>query len=185
MSEAITYRIAIDFTTNRPLTLEELIDLGGQAWTQVNEPSEEQPNEDDPYSTIDAEMRLWVGKDEVAGLNPKPVYHAHVAYYELFEEGNLGRTARDADDMGWYCFAEESQAEELAEEWLADDAWTKGSRAHVGVRMIVVPEWVNDYLRSSDAGTEELNDRWLEWSQGEVWNEERRVGERMRVWLAS
>lgn len=184
MSEATNYRIAIDFRTDRPLTVEELVDLGGQAWTQVNEPSEEQPNEDDPYTTIDAELRLWIGENEVAGLNAKPVYHAHVAWYHFFEEGNPGRTARDADDTDWHCFADEKEAEQMAQGWLADDAWERGCRAHVGVRMIVVPEWVFLYLNSSETSDED-DLVWADWSSDEVWNEERRVGERMRVWLAS
>lgn len=183
MSEPITYRIAFDFTTNRPLTLDELIDLGGQAYTQVNEPNEEQENEDDPYDTAGVEMRLWVGEDEVAGLNEKPVYHAHVAYFEFFEEGHFNRPSDEADDFDWHCFADEAEAEALAEIWLAEGYWAKGSRVNVGVRMIAVPEWVHIYLESSK-NDEEANDKWLEWSPGEVWNKERRVGERMRVWLA-
>ena len=185
MSEPITYRIAIDFTTNRPLTLSELVDLGGQAWTQIHEPSEEQENEDDPYDTVDPVLRLWVGDSEVAGLDPKPVFHAHVAWYEYWEDGNWSNQKIDMDDTGWHCFAHESEAEELAEEWLAPDAWPEGSRANVGVRMIVVPEWDKDYLESSDPIDSELESKWHEWSCKEVWNEERRVGERMRVWLAS
>lgn len=184
MSEPINYRIAIDFTTSRPLTLEELILLGGQAWTQVNEPSDEQPNEYEPYDTKDAELRLWIGEDEVAGLDAKPVYHAHVAWYQHFHEGNLGYTMQEADDVDWQCFHHEVDAERLAEFWLRDGAWSEGSRANVGVRMIVVPEWVSLYLQSSDNSAED-DAYWTDWSQDEVWSDKRRVGERMRVWLAS
>lgn len=183
MSEPITYRIAIDFTSNRPLTLEELIDLGGQAWTQVNEPSEEQPNEDDPYSTIDPVLRLWVGRNEVAGLNPVPVFHAHVAWYEFFEEGNEGKTAQDANDLDWTCFADEAEAEALAQSWLAPDAWAPMSRARVYVRMIVVPEWAYRYLK--DETSDIPVDDFSEWLSDYIWSEDNRVAERMRVWLAS
>ncbi len=183
MSEPITYRIAIDFTTNRPLTLEELVLLGGQAWTQVHEPSEDQPNEDDPYDTIGAQMRLWIGDNEVAGLNPKPVYHAHVAYYEFFDESNDGTLPQQADDMDWHCFANEAEAEALAQSWLTPDAWAPMSRARVYVRTVVVPEWAYRHLNDEiiDLPVEDFSD----WLSDYIWAEENRVAERMRVWLAS
>lgn len=183
MSEPITYRIAIDFTTNRPLTLEELIDLGGQAWTQVHEPSEEQPNEDDPYDTIDPVLRLWVGNDEVAGMNPKPVFHAHLAWYEFFDESNDGTLPQQADDMDWHCFASESDAEEQAQRWLARDAWAPMSRVRVYVRMVVVPEWA--YRLLNDEVVESPVEHFSEWLSDYIWADEYRVAERMRVWLAS
>ena len=183
MSEPINYRIAIDFTTNRPLTLDELIVLGGQAWTQVHEPADDE-EESDPFETIGVELSLYVGEDEVGGLNPKPVHHAHVAYYQYFEEGNPGHTMQEASDVDWYCFADEAEAEATAERWLAAGAWSSTARVNVGVRIIVVPEWVSLYLQSSETSDED-DATWADWSQDEVWNIERRVGERMRVWLAS
>lgn len=183
MSEPTTYRIAIEFTTNRPLTIAELVDLGGQAWTQVHEPNEEQENVDDPYDTIDPDLRLWIGDNEVAGLNPTPVFHAHVAWYEFFDESNDGTLPQQADDVDWECFASEEEAERLAQSWLAPDAWAPMSRARVYVRMVVVPEWAYHYLNED---TRDIPvDDFSEWLSDYIWADEHRVAERMRVWLAS
>jgi hypothetical protein len=183
MSEPITYRITFDFTTDRPLTPEELVHLGGQAFTQIHEPSEDWLNEDEPYSTHGVEMRLWVGDNEVAGWKREPVCHAHVAYYEFFEEGHFNRPSNEADDMDWHCFPNEAEADALAERWLGEDAWAKGSRVNVGVRMIVVPEWAYHYL--NDDLRDIPVDNFSDWLSDYIWADEHRVAERMRVWLAS
>ena len=183
MSESPTYRLEIAFTTNRTLTLEELVHLGGIAWTQVNEPSEDWINEDEPYDTIDPVLSLWIGDDEVAGLNPEPVYHAHVAWYEFFDESNDGTLTQQADDVDWECFASEEEAERLAQSWLAPDAWAPMSRARIYVRQIVVPEWAYHYLNDDlrDIPVDDFSD----WLSDYIWADEHRVAERMRVWLAS
>jgi len=183
MSEPITYRITFDFTTDRPLTPEELVHLGGQAFTQIHEPSEDWLNEDEPYETHGVEMRLWVGDNEVAGWKREPVCHAHVAYYEFFDESNDGTLAQQADDMDWHCFAFEDDAETLAQSWLARDAWAPMSRVRVYVRMIVVPEWAYHYL--NDDLRDIPVDNFSDWMSDYIWADEHRVAERMRVWLAS
>jgi len=180
MSEPITYRIAIEFTTNRPLTIPELVDLGGQAWTQVHEPNEEQENMDDPYDTIDPDLRLWIGDNEVAGLDPKPVFHAHTTWYEFFEEGN---DSDDVDDVDWHCFANEADAEALAQKWLKPDAWAPMSRVRVHVTTIVVPEWAYRYL--NEETTDVPVDDFSDWLSDYIWDKDHRIAERMRVWLAS
>jgi hypothetical protein len=183
MSQSPTYRLEIAFTTNRTLSLEELVHLGGHAWTQVNEPSEDWVNEDEPYDTIDPVLCLWIGDDAVAGLNPKPVYHAHVAWYEFFDESNDGTLPQQADDMDWHCFASEDDADHLSQSWLSPDAWAPMSRVRVYVRTIVVPEWAFRHLNDEiiDLPVDDFSD----WLSDYIWADEHRVAERMRVWLAS
>lgn len=184
MSESPIYRIEIEFRSSRALKLEELTGLAGAAYTQVAEPDEEAMDGDDPFDIVSPDLRVWAGQNPIGGLNPKPVYHAHLVWYTYFEESNLlGRTEQEADDLDWHCFASEDDAERLAQEWLEPNAWPVMSRAYVYTRMVVVPEWAYNYLNDDerDIPVDDFN----EWLRDYIWDEEHRVAERMRVWLAS
>lgn len=185
MSEPIVYRIATEFSTDRPLKIEELVSMARASLAQVVDSDEDSM---DPFRVVDPVLRVWAGDSEVAGLDPKPVNHVYVAFYEVFLEGNNGDTKAEADEYGRMTFLEDRLAQEKADWYLENVEMilgvrrVAGSRVKVGVRMVVVPEDIYSLLSAHrwNEWAPEEQDRYSEWLANDLWNAQTRVAEHLR-----
>jgi hypothetical protein len=172
-----SYRVGATFETETELPLSELVSLVRLLEDSIKfgRPS--------CFEVTDLEVEGWMGENPVGGLNPPTDnLHAYLVWYEYFAKGNEGTTVQESDDLDWHCFGTEEEAEALAQEWLAPEAWEEGSRVAVTIRWVSFPAWAVGFLNDDvrDIPVEDFND----WLSDEVWREERRVGERRRLWLA-
>lgn len=177
------YRISIEFSTDRPLTVAEVSQLAWQASLQIEEPILQEQEKDNPFEVEEVALRAWMGDREVGGLNPMTPRIAYAVTYAIWENPSEDWHSETADDTDFHVFATEEEAERLADEWLHPEAWETGSRVQVWIRYISVPDWAIAYLQT-ETPTAEQEQEWDDFVYEDLWNPSRRVGELMRVWRA-
>jgi hypothetical protein len=187
VSEPIVYKITTEFVTDRTLEIEELVALAQSSYRKVVEPDADSMDEDEPYVVVDPVLRVWAGDNEIGGLNPKPVYHVYLAFYEMYEKDNRGTTRDVADDFYEECFISWDDANVRSDFYLDQYEGFDGVRIVSGVRMITVSARIHEILSKSDWGTSnweswtlEDHKEWIRWCEEERWNSDNRVAEHLR-----
>jgi hypothetical protein len=181
MSEPIVYKITTEFVTDRTLEIEELVALAQSSYRKVVEPDADSMDEDEPYVVVDPVLRVWAGDNEIGGLNPKPVYHAYIAFYRAFQAGNEGTAHDDADEYLEEYFISQEHAELRSDFYLDHFDGETGSRIETGWRMISVPRDIYETIVTSPWRDIVDDDEYLaRWRALDLWNPKYRVGEHLR-----
>jgi hypothetical protein len=181
MSEPIVYRVSIEFTTDHPLEIEELVALARSSYGKIVEPDADSMDPDEPYDVVDPVLRVWAGDSEVAGLRPQPVYHAYIAFYRAFEAGNDGNSHEDADEYLEEYFVSDAEASERSDLYLDKFEGEAGARIESGVRMISVSAEVYEIIKSCPWRNLLDDDEYLaRWRDLDLWNPKHRIAEHLR-----
>ncbi len=181
MSEPIVYKITTEFVTDRALKIEELVGMAQASYAQIVDPDAESMDPEDPFLVVDPVLRVWAGDSEVGGLNPKPVYHAYIAFYRAFRAGNEGTAQDDADEYLEEYFLDGPDAEARSDFYLDHFEGETGSRIETGWRMISVPRDIYETMVASPWRDIADEDEYLaRWRSLDLWNPKYRVAEHLR-----
>ena len=174
MSDANVYRISIEFATDRALKTEELVAIARASYAEVGK-------HDDSYVVVDPVLRVWAGDSEVAGLDPRPVYHAFIAFYRAFEAGNDATAQEDADEYLEEYFLDGRDAEARSDLYLERFEGEAGARIESGVRMIVVSEEICKIIAECPWGGLADDDEYVaRWRALDLWSPKYRIAEHLR-----